>query len=35
MKGGRCRGGKVEDQGHYLGGLLRELEVGLSIRCQL
>jgi hypothetical protein len=30
-----CRGGKLQDQGHYLEGLLRELGVGLSIRCQL
>jgi hypothetical protein len=34
-EGRRCGGRKVEDQGRYLGGLLRELEVGLNIRCQL
>jgi hypothetical protein len=34
MEGQNYREGK-EDQGHYLGGLLHELEVGLSIRCQL
>jgi hypothetical protein len=35
MEGRRYRGGKVKNQGHYLGGLLHELEAGLSIRCQL
>jgi hypothetical protein len=35
MEGRRCRRGKVEDQGHSLGGLLHELEVGQSIHCQL